>query len=162
MRKFENFSLFFIIFIFSNFYLIRCANETIPNSICNGRGIYDANSKICNCVKEYVTYPKDSNIQCNYELRSQSVAKFLSLFCGFLGADMFYLGFTWKGLFKCFFPLGVFFVFFQLLNYKSFKDFVSYYFVFIPIVIGALLWFIDLVMISSGLLDDSFGFPLLA
>ncbi len=130
--------------------------------MCNNHGIYNITNNECKCSFGYVTYTKDSNkVQCNYQLRSYSVAKFISLFGGVLGADMFYLGYTMKGLFKCFFPLTVFFVVLKLNNKAIEKVYYSYYLIFTPIILVFLLWSLDLMLIISGLMDDANGFALI-
>ena len=128
---------------------------------CNNRGIYNDTLNECRCLEGFTTFPKDSRIQCNYEYRSKSVAKFISIFGGIVGADMFYLGHTMKGVFKCFVPLGLFFLILTLQNNKTIQNMnFSYYFILAPISLSLILWIMDFMMISFGILTDANGFKL--
>lgn len=79
------------------------SDTTIPD-ICY-KGNINTTTNECICTESYTTYPEDSKEKCNYQLRSDKIARFLSIFGGILGADMFYLGYNYKAIFKCVFPL---------------------------------------------------------
>ncbi len=158
--------LFLIISTFLKISNVISKNITIDNqnnnSICNKHGIYISTNNECKCAQGYTTHPTDSKIQCNYELRSLQAAKYISFFSGFLGADRFYLGYSMKGLFKCFIPIGALFLILKIQNNNSIQKFVlSYYLIFSPVVLMILLWILDLFLIISGFMTDSNGFALI-
>lgn len=141
--------------VFSN-NLNLCSKHGILNDL----NLTSANE--CKCVLGYVTFPKDSKLQCNYELRSYNVAVYISLFAGIFGADMFYLGYFMKGLFKCFFPIGTFFLMIKIQDHKIIENFVySNYLIIGPFILMLFLWSLDLILILGGVITDSNGFVLI-
>jgi hypothetical protein len=129
---------------------------------CNNKGTYMKTTNDCLCVSGYETYPRDSKIKCNYELRSYYVAKFCSLIGGVVGADMFYLGYTMKGIFKCIFPIFVLYFILKMQNNKFLRQYqsMSYYLVLLPVVIGFVFYVLDVCLIISGTMKDANGFSL--
>jgi len=124
---------------------------------CSGKGIYS--NFDCFCVYGYVTFPENSDKKCNYAQRSYYMTIFLSFFLGFLGADMFYLGYTIRGLIKCFLPIGSLFVLLFLQNMGAQDKFSNkYYSILVPFGVLIFLWAIDLILIYS---EDSNGVPLI-
>ena len=132
------------------------------SKICNDRGIYK--NKKCECSQGWETIGADKDLpenQCNYELKSYNVARFISFFCGAIGADMFYLGYTYKGLFKCFLPIGFFVLILVLYNKKMIDDvYLRNYIFILPIIATFLFWSLDFMLIFSGIMKDSNGFSL--
>lgn len=71
---------------------------------CSGRGVcklWDPDNiqntlSFCECDRDW------TDPECRTRRKSQTVAYLLSMFFGFLGADLFYLGFFWMGLAKLF------------------------------------------------------------
>jgi hypothetical protein len=86
--------------------VISCLN----NPSCNNKGNYIESINDCKCQERFITYPEESELKCNYELKSKNVTKFLSLIFGIIGADQFYLGNNFKAMFKVLFPLFLFYV----------------------------------------------------
>ncbi len=139
--------------------LLIMSVQSVGQNECNNKGIYDG--KDCICLKEYITHPRDSKVQCNYELRSLKIAKFLSVFAGFLGFDMFYLGNNIKGIFKCFFPIIIFYIILRLQNLIKFESNSNYnYIIILPVLISFLMWIIDIIRISFGSIHDAYGYLL--
>jgi hypothetical protein len=131
-------------------------------NLCNKHGIFNNTTNECKCVQGFVTFPKDSKIQCNYELRSYNIARYISFFGGIFGADMFYLGYFMKGLFKCFFPIGTLFLILKIQDHKIIENFVySYYLINGPFILMFILWVLDLILILTGVMTDANGFPLI-
>jgi hypothetical protein len=101
--------------------LYQQINTESTKDQCNNKGLYKTEIKKCLCIDGYITFPNDSIIQCNYQLKSDKIARFLSFFGGMVGADMFYLGYKLKGFFKCLFPTLSFF----LIYYFSETEFIK-------------------------------------
>jgi len=144
----------------------RCGDtgqhKIIRNSInvnCNNRGVLVESSSLCKCLDEFRTIDTNSLIQCNYEMRSLRFAKILSLLGGFLGLDMFYLGYNFKGLFKCFFPVILFLIILRI-RMKIENQLISYYFIIVPFLLSFILWIVDFLLISFGSITDSNGINL--
>jgi hypothetical protein len=128
---------------------------------CSGKGIYLDKLNDCKCLPGFETYPKNSNIKCNYELRSKRIALFCSIFGGMLGADMIYLGYTMKGIFKSFFPMCVTIFLLRIQNNKAWKSIkFSYYLSMLPVVLYLFLWIADVIQILNGNIKDANGFNL--
>lgn len=129
------------------------------NHSCNNHGIYNEEIGQCECSDGFITFPYDSNVKCNYQLRDYSIAKFLSLFGGYLGADQFYLGNTFKGIIKCTMPIILFVL---LLHYydRIKQYYYSRYVITFPFIISILFYLFDLCMICMGLIKDAHGHPL--
>jgi len=129
---------------------------------CNNKGIYIESKNECICHDGYDTFPVKSNIKCNYELKLRSIALFCSIIGGMIGADMIYLGYSLKGIFKSLFPILVIIFFFRIQNNKSFlKIKISYHLSIIPIILWFLFWILDIIYILYGNVKDSNGFDLL-
>lgn len=58
---------------------------------CNNNGFCNQNSS-CICDDGWLTIPNNDNISCNYKQRKQYTAFILSIFCGILGTDQWYVG----------------------------------------------------------------------
>jgi hypothetical protein len=102
----------FILMIFIN---------SILGDRCNAKGNFDETSKECICTNKYITYPKSSIVQCNYERRSKNVTIFLAILGGAIGADQFYLGNNIKALFKVLFPIVLFIIIMKTHEKKIFN-----------------------------------------
>lgn len=149
------------IILITNLILINSDSSSETITFCNNKGVYNTSSGECKCVEGNITFPKDSKLQCNYELRSYNITKFLSVFGGFFGADMFYLGYTLKGLIKTLFPIIAFFFIINLENNKYLSNFsFKNYLILLPILLTLFLWIIDLIIILSGFSTDSNGMQL--
>ncbi len=128
---------------------------------CNNKGIYIEILNDCKCLPGYETFPKISKVKCNYELKVRSIALFCSIFGGIVGADMIYLGYTMKGIFKSFFPIFVTFFILRIQNNKAWLSMkISYYLSLIPIFLCLLLWLVDIIQILNGNIKDANGFNL--
>lgn len=58
---------------------------------CNYNGVCNLNNTGCICNNKYITY-KSTDIQCNYQLKDQKTAFYLSIFLGFFACAQFYIG----------------------------------------------------------------------
>jgi len=73
-----------------------CANSEIidqnnTNLNCT-HGIYNSTSKLCICDFDFVTYPDDNSIKCDYKMYSRKITLLLSIFLGIFGAGAWYIG----------------------------------------------------------------------
>lgn len=155
---------------FLNLILLTClcliGNDFYVNgqgiSICNAKGNFDKENKNCQCIDGFISYLNKTNEEgCNYQLKSYNVALFLSLFGGFVGADMIYLGFMFKAVIKAFLPIGLFFVILYFYDKEPLKinRHREHYVVF-PIVLGFVFWFWDVFFVLFGVIKDVNGFQL--
>jgi hypothetical protein len=151
--------LFIILFI-TLCTSIRNFNASDVKDECNNKGVYDKNLNECKCVNGFITFPKDSKLKCNYELKSEKVARFLSFLGGIFGADLFYLGYTYKGIFKCLFPIIVLLTLIYINQICVKNRTLNYSIILIPLFVIVLLWGSDLIGISFGWKKDANGLPL--
>lgn len=123
---------------------------------CNNKGIYDIKTHQCICIDEYETI---GDLQCIYQKRSKMIAVLMSFFGGFLGAEQFYLGNTFKGFAKIFVPI-ILLISIMYCKMNFMKDLPNYY-LLLPLGIAILFWIIDIVLIVSGVTKDGKGFELI-
>lgn len=139
--------------------LERDANDKISN-ICSQRGIFNNNYKECSCLPGYITLKNSENI-CSYKLRSKNVALLLSIFSGILGTEHFYLGNNFWGFMKVIIPFISFFIIIYLKIFLRYKYSISDIYLLIPLVLIALFWIMDIILIAIGFTTDGYGNKLL-
>lgn len=153
----------FLLFLFSFSSTLFSSEDTNSKSItkCSSKGIWSLEKEACQCLEGFTTFPAQSSKQCNYEIRSRTIAQICSFFGGVIGADFFYLGFTRQALFKCISPVIVLLlvVLTQEFKYVQNKNF-TYNFIFIPFVLAFFLWVVDLIYVFSDVVIDANGVPL--
>jgi len=154
--------LFFLLQFFLILLKLSRQNQENPRYLnCSGKGVYVNSLSDCSCIPGYDTYPQDSEVRCNYELRTRQIALFCSIVGGIIGADMFYLGHTFRGVFKSLFPMFVMLFVLRIQNYKAIQAWrFSYYFSFLPLIILLFFWLIDFLLIFNGNIKDTNGLGL--
>jgi hypothetical protein len=128
--------------------------KAIDNSICSNRGNRLKNTTDCVCADGYVTFPKESKYKCNYEIKSEKIAVFLSFFAGILGADMYYLGYNTRGFLKLLIPI---FLISIALYYKTKiqNEKLQLLSLLLPVALLITTWIYDILRISAGNFMDA-------
>lgn len=130
--------------------------NSLDSSLCSNRGNMLKNSTKCLCIEGYTTYPVENNRQCNYEMKSENIAVFLAFFAGVFGADMFYLGYNFKGFIKLILPLVLMTLSLKYKN-KLNNEKLELFFIFLPFSLLVVMWIYDIFVISSGTFVDIYG-----
>ena len=144
----------FILLIFMG--TLVTVNES---SLCSNRGNSINNTTECKFLEGYITFPKGNIKQCNYEIRSEKIAVFLSLFFGFFGADMFYLGNYFKGFIKLLLPV-LLMTLYLLYKNRIHNDKLKLFLMFFPVSLLIFLWMYDIFSINNGKISDIYGISL--
>lgn len=133
---------------------------------CSNRGVCMSNGQ-CYCAPHYTTYPKDSNVGCDYKRKSRLAAFAWHLFFGLeTGAGEWYLGNTDYATFEVvlFFPaiigftcvFGLFGCCLDILKQDN-ENRCSHFCIFIGVILGVLsvlsmfgFWGFELYSIATG------------
>ncbi len=135
---------------------------------CSGNGKCTSGNP-CVCNTGFTTFPENSDIQCNYEMKSQLTAFLCELFLGF-GAGHFYcerystavpklISFLFGIYIICLLPMSM-----KFMNDKCESDciVISVACFYYLCVCGLTYWFInDLIMFGTNKYSDGNGVPLL-
>tara|TARA_B100001964_G_C13976209_1_gene484111 strand:+ start:45 stop:644 length:600 start_codon:yes stop_codon:yes gene_type:complete len=134
---------------------------------CSNHGVCNQEGSGCICNDGYLTYPSNSDPQCNYEQKSQTTAFLLSFFLGYVGAGRLYIGQFTLGVIKLcliFIVCGIGCILQPIFSYLNVNEDTNKCLMDILASTGkfaiVLWWLIDVILFGINDIDDDNGIEL--